>query len=90
MNKNHYVYIASDNDEYEFPFAVADTIGDLAEQIGVTIGTVKRYLAKGCNGDAQNHTYKIEKVRMSSEREDIRDLKVADLEEEIYEEQLLF
>ena len=76
MNQNHLVYIAVDNDEYELPFAVGDTIKEIADILGVSIRSVYRDLQNQELGIPSNHTYKIERVRMSSEAEDCRDLDI--------------
>lgn len=84
MKNNHFVYIASYyDDEYELPIAVADTIEELAVQIGAPLRSVKRYLNDE-HYNIGNYTYKIEKIQMSSEAEDIRDLKTPEVEVSTY------
>lgn len=44
------LYLRTTTDKYELPIAVADTAKELAEELGVTEGTVYTQISKKRNG----------------------------------------
>ena len=74
MQKPKIVYIAVDDDDYELPFAMGDTMRELAEEIGVSTWDIWNCVRnRGRSTTPSNHTYRVEKVRLASDMEDILD-----------------
>lgn len=49
------VYMAVTNDEYEFPIALGDTVGELAKQLGVKQNTIRQALYRKRTQKIQTH-----------------------------------
>lgn len=74
MQKPKIVYIAVDDDDYELPFAVGDTMRELAEAVGVSPQNIRDCVRnRGRGVTPLHHTYRVEKIRLASEVEDIAD-----------------
>lgn len=48
--KLRYLYMATTKDEYELPIAVADSVSELAEMLGMRATTISIYLTLGRPG----------------------------------------
>ena len=48
--KLRYLYMATTKDEYELPIAVADSVSELAEMLGMKSTTISIYLTLGRPG----------------------------------------
>ena len=68
MSKPRFVYLASYTDKYELPFCVADSMKEMAEQLGISVRTVESYIQGRRTGD--NSGYKIEKVFLPADDDD--------------------
>lgn len=55
------IWLAVTADQYELPFAVADTAAKLAKKMKVTEGTIRSRECRKCSG--RNSGYKIVKVK---------------------------
>ena len=51
----HAFYVACTDDEYELPIAVADTVTELADMVGVTRSSIYSMMSR-----KQGHYYKID------------------------------
>lgn len=60
-NKRSVTYMTVTADEYELPIYVADTVEELAEHYGISVGTIYTAVCLGKNG-ARNG-YKFVKVK---------------------------
>lgn len=74
MCKPKYVYVAVEDDLFELPFAVGDTMRELAEAVGVSPQNIRDCVRNRGRGTTPfNHTYRVEKVRLASDMEDMLD-----------------
>lgn len=68
MSKPRFVYLASYTDKYELPFCVADSMKEMAKQLGIDVRTVRRYVHGKLTGECSG--YKIEKVFLPADNDD--------------------
>lgn len=68
MSKPRFVYLASYTDKYELPFCVADSMKEMAEQLGIGVRMVQKYLAGKITSERSG--YKIEKIFLPGDDDD--------------------
>lgn len=58
--KREYVYMATSNDEYELPCAIASTQKELARKVGVSTTAITHALIRGTQYKARLLFYKVD------------------------------
>ncbi len=75
VEKPKFVYVAYEDDKYELPFAIGDSLKELAEEIGVQTWDVYNCIKnRGRSTTPFNQRYRVEKVRLASDIEDMREM----------------